>query len=106
MAGRANGGHGKCARESGHCQANRYRSTFSREISCDNRGFVENTVVVAVIHTCVLVSALRSNLGAIHPVFASGLAPTYEPLGHGQGYWWDWVLARILLREAEALIGK
>ena len=32
--------------------------------SCRNRGIVDNTVVYAVIDTCVLVSALRSNLGA------------------------------------------
>ncbi|MEY3897642.1 MAG: hypothetical protein RLZZ214_3163, partial [Verrucomicrobiota bacterium] len=32
------------------------------------------------------------------------LAPAYEPVGRGQGNWWDWVLAKILFREAETLI--
>jgi serine/threonine protein kinase len=36
--------------------------------------------------------------------FTPELDPSYEPVGKGQGYWWDWVLARILYREAETLI--
>ena len=27
-----------------------------------------------------------------------------EPLGRSQGFWWDWLLARILFREADALV--
>jgi hypothetical protein len=37
--------------------------------------------------------------------FTPALAPMAEPMGNGQGYWWDWLIARILLREAEACLG-
>lgn len=41
---------------------------------------------------------------SLRKVFAPELPPVYEPKGKNQGFWWDWVQARILLREAEALI--
>lgn len=34
--------------------------------------------------------------------FTPHLAPVGEPMGAKQGWWWDWLIARILLREAEA----
>lgn len=37
-------------------------------------------------------------------VFKPELPPVYEPAGKNQGFWWDWVQARILLHEAETLI--
>ncbi|MES2475311.1 MAG: serine/threonine-protein kinase [Verrucomicrobiota bacterium] len=42
----------------------------------------------------------------IHQAFSPELPAAYEPFGKFQGYWWDWVIARILFREAEALIGR
>ncbi|MCP5532427.1 MAG: serine/threonine protein kinase [Akkermansiaceae bacterium] len=35
--------------------------------------------------------------------FKPELVPAYEPLGKENGYWWDWVQARLLFREAEAM---
>lgn len=43
----------------------------------------------------------RELIGA---AFNPDLPPAYEPLGEDQGYWWDWVQARILLNEAETLV--
>jgi hypothetical protein len=40
----------------------------------------------------------------IDRAFSPDLPAAYEPLGQYQGYWWDWIIARILFREAEALI--
>jgi serine/threonine protein kinase len=40
----------------------------------------------------------------IQAAFTPELPPAYEPLGENQGYWWDWVQAQILFREAEALM--
>lgn len=37
-------------------------------------------------------------------VFKPELPPVYEPAGKNQGFWWDWVQARILLHEVETLI--
>ncbi|MCB1129737.1 MAG: serine/threonine protein kinase [Verrucomicrobiae bacterium] len=42
----------------------------------------------------------------IDEAFAPDLPAAYEPLGKYQGYWWDWIIARILFREAEALVGS
>jgi eukaryotic-like serine/threonine-protein kinase len=41
----------------------------------------------------------------IDAAFTPELPPAYEPLGPKEGFWWDWVQGRILLQEAEALIG-
>lgn len=41
---------------------------------------------------------------SLDSVFKPELPPVYEPMGKNQGYWWDWVQARILLREAVRLI--
>jgi hypothetical protein len=40
----------------------------------------------------------------VNTAFSPELAAAYEPLGKYQGFWWDWVIARILFREAEVLI--
>ncbi len=37
--------------------------------------------------------------------YDAGLAPVYEPMGSKQGFWWDWVQARLLFREAEFQVG-
>jgi hypothetical protein len=42
----------------------------------------------------------------INKAFAPDLPAAYEPLGEYLGYWWDWIIGRILFREAEALIGS
>jgi serine/threonine protein kinase len=47
-------------------------------------------------------SELKSAQDLISRAFTPNLAPVAEPMGHGQGYWWDWLIARILLREAES----
>ena len=36
--------------------------------------------------------------------FSPDLPAAYEPLGKQQGFWWDWIIGRILFLEAEALI--
>ena len=47
-------------------------------------------------------SELESGRKLVEAEFAGGLQP-----GNGaKGFWYDWLYARILLREAEALIGK
>ena len=48
--------------------------------------------------------ALDQSRKLLQTAFNPELAPTYEPLGRSQGYWWDWLIARILFREAEAAI--
>ena len=40
----------------------------------------------------------------IDKAFAPDLPAAYEPLGRYQGYWWDWIIGRMLFLEAEALI--
>jgi hypothetical protein len=40
----------------------------------------------------------------IDKAFAPELPAAYEPFGQYQGFWWDWIIARTLFREAEALI--
>jgi hypothetical protein len=40
----------------------------------------------------------------INEAFSPELPAAFEPLGRHQGFWWDWVIARILFREADALI--
>lgn len=42
----------------------------------------------------------------IQKAFAPDLPAAYEPLGEYQGYWWDWIIGRMLFREAESLIGR
>lgn len=42
----------------------------------------------------------------INYAFKPDLVPAYEPLGQDQGFWWDWVQARLLFREAETLVGR
>ena len=36
--------------------------------------------------------------------FAPDLPAAYEPLGKQYGFWWDWIIGRLLFQEAEALI--
>lgn len=40
----------------------------------------------------------------INKAFSPELPAAYEPFGQNQGFWWDWIIVRILFREAEALI--
>ena len=40
----------------------------------------------------------------IDKAFAPELPAAYEPFGQYQGFWWDWIIARTLFHEAEALI--
>lgn len=49
---------------------------------------------------------LELTRGVIDLAFTPELAPVPEPLGTGTGVCWDWVLARILYREAQAMVGK
>jgi eukaryotic-like serine/threonine-protein kinase len=55
-------------------------------------------------HTDAARTELEKARELIHHAFTPNLAPAYEPAGSYQGYWWDWVQAEILFREAEALI--
>ncbi len=55
-------------------------------------------------HTDCALAELKTSGKLIDTAFTPELSPSYEPLGHGQGYWWDWVLARILYREAQSQI--
>ncbi|RYD23897.1 MAG: serine/threonine protein kinase [Verrucomicrobiaceae bacterium] len=47
---------------------------------------------------------LRKGRARIEKAFAPDLPAAYEPLGQNQGFWWDWIILRILFREAEQLI--
>lgn len=38
--------------------------------------------------------------------FAPDLPAAYEPLGKQQGFWWDWIIGRMLFLEAESLIAE
>ncbi len=40
----------------------------------------------------------------IEEAFTPELPAAYEPMGKYQGYWWDWIIARVLFKEAEALV--
>lgn len=40
----------------------------------------------------------------INKAFTPNLAVMREPMGQTQGYWWDWMIARILFREAEIFL--
>ena len=40
----------------------------------------------------------------IEKAFAPELPAAYEPFGRYQGFWWDWIIARTLFREAESVI--
>lgn len=49
-------------------------------------------------------NTLARSMLRINKVFAPDLPAAYEPLGQYQGFWWDWIIGRILYREAELLI--
>jgi eukaryotic-like serine/threonine-protein kinase len=97
------------------------RGDFEQAVSWGNKALeIRNPAAClpAVIHPVLAMAnhraghedAARAELETsrklIQTAFAPELAPVYEPLGHLQGFWWDWVLARILFREADALIGE
>lgn len=48
--------------------------------------------------------ALERSRLRIEKAFSPELPAAYEPFGQYQGFWWDWIIARLLYREAEALI--
>jgi eukaryotic-like serine/threonine-protein kinase len=52
--------------------------------------------------------AAREDLGRcrkrIEKAFSPELPAAYEPFGQYQGFWWDWIIARTLFREAESVI--
>jgi eukaryotic-like serine/threonine-protein kinase len=48
--------------------------------------------------------SLEKSRTRVARAFSPELPAAYEPFGQYQGFWWDWIIARILLREAEALI--
>ena len=48
---------------------------------------------------------LKSARDLVSKAFTPNLAPVGEPMGERQGWWWDWLIARILLLEAEASLG-
>lgn len=56
------------------------------------------------------VQAAESDLAScrirIEKAFSPELPAAYEPFGKNQGFWWDWIIVRILFREAEALMEK
>lgn len=55
----------------------------------------------AAANACL--QAARTN---IQRAFTPNLAAVREPMGKSQGFWWDWLIARILLREAERLLAR
>jgi eukaryotic-like serine/threonine-protein kinase len=75
-----------------------------------------NPYISALIHPILAMAHCRAGHGdaawsdleksreLIEIAFMPELAAAYEPMGRGQGYWWDWVLAKILFREAELTI--
>ncbi|MEO5914793.1 MAG: serine/threonine-protein kinase [Luteolibacter sp.] len=77
-----------------------------------------NPYISAIIHPVLAMANLRAghtdaarvelekSRELIDFAFTPELAPAYEPLGRGHGFWWDWLLARILFREAESSIQK
>jgi len=48
--------------------------------------------------------ALERSKARVEKAFAPELPAAYEPFGQYQGFWWDWIITRILYREAEVLI--
>jgi hypothetical protein len=49
----------------------------------------------------------RAELALAREFFAGPFArDVYYPRGEGQGHWQDWAIARVLEREAAALIGE
>lgn len=49
-------------------------------------------------------SDLERTRKRIEKAFAPELPAAYEPFGQYQGFWWDWIIARTLFREADQLI--
>ncbi len=49
-------------------------------------------------------AALDRCAARIDKAFAPELPAAYEPFGKFQGFWWDWIIARILFHEADELI--
>ncbi len=84
------------------------------EISRDYH--IPKKAMTAGIHSVLAMARLRNGAMDVAAVemenarilideaFTPDLQPAYEPLGNSQGYWWDWVQARILFREAETLM--
>lgn len=50
--------------------------------------------------------ALEKARAAISQAFAPELPAAYQPLGKNTGFWWEWIVARILYREAAGLMGE
>jgi hypothetical protein len=48
--------------------------------------------------------ALERSRLRVEKAFSPELPAAYEPFGQYQGFWWDWIITRLLYREAEALI--
>lgn len=49
-------------------------------------------------------ASLESARKRVGKAFSPDLPAAYEPLGVHQGFWWDWIIARILFREAVAIV--
>lgn len=76
-----------------------------------NRDFINCNLDTIHAMICIRLGDLESagaDLDRTRNIFKKAFAPelpaAYEPFGAYQGYWWDWIIARILFREAEALM--
>jgi hypothetical protein len=49
-------------------------------------------------------SSARAELANAREFFKAPFLRSYTPRGEGQGLWLDWLIARVLIREAAALV--
>jgi tetratricopeptide (TPR) repeat protein len=77
----------------------------------DSRDYINGALepVHAMIHfrlgdVGIARAELERTRKRIDKAFAPELPAAYEPFGQYQGFWWDWIIARTLFREAEVLI--
>lgn len=77
----------------------------------DSRGYINGAIEPVHAMICLKLGdedAARADLDRakkrIEKAFAPELPAAYEPFGQYQGFWWDWIIARTLFREAESVI--
>jgi len=75
------------------------------------RGYITGALEPVHAMACFRLGDIQTAKAAMAPMreridkaFSPDLPAAYEPFGQYQGYWWDWIIARILFHEAEELI--
>lgn len=94
----------------GHFERARHWADFAMSFK-DNRDYINGAL--EPVHAMIRfrlgdMETARADLERtrkrINKAFSPELPAAYEPFGQYQGFWWDWIIARILFDEADALI--